>query len=369
MSKKKTQKNKTQPLIDISVDGFDPLGLKSVGEISKKSVEFGLDAAREFLKLTCKPLLEELGLVMRDQFTSWKLNNIIKLLEKAKGKMHYDLENEKLVLDPRVAYQIIDHASVITNDTLQDMWAGLFASSCRTYEEDENILFIELLKRLTSSQVKLLNHLCLLSPKTINLNEFAQARDSGMITLGAIKIKPNEILAIMETDSMLKAETECTALESLGLLTLVGQRNMFVSFLQNMSSSQLGVKPTLLAISLYVKCQGSPHSPYNYFMKDLQSFYHSFIKEVIKIEENETLEFLDQEVQYAKQFDGDLVYNQKKLGFKDPSWRTLTVDELTKRLRAIVVFKNFTKLNDSYVIEVDKVNLGTFNYLDGFKSN
>ena len=202
----------------ISIDGFDPLGLKSVGEITKETVKFGIGGAKEFLKLTCKPLLEEFGLALKDQFTNWKLLNIVKMLEKAKGKIKYDLEKEKLVIDPRVAYQIVDHASLVSNETLQDMWAGLFAASCDRYEEDENILFIDILKRLTSSQVKFLNYLCERTRKEVNIMNLFESQESGLVHAGAVKVTYDDILLIMETTSKLKADTEISALESMGLI-------------------------------------------------------------------------------------------------------------------------------------------------------
>jgi len=35
-----------------------------------------------------------------------------------------------VTLDPRVAYQIVENVSTISDDSLQEMWAGLFAASC-----------------------------------------------------------------------------------------------------------------------------------------------------------------------------------------------------------------------------------------------
>jgi len=122
--------NEDKPALKIDFEGFDPFGLKSAAELSKDATKFGLEAAKVFLNATCKPLLEEFGLGLRDKFTNWRLTNIINMLEKAQGKLCFNLETQTLKIDPRVAYQIVENVSTISDDSLQEMWAGLFAASC-----------------------------------------------------------------------------------------------------------------------------------------------------------------------------------------------------------------------------------------------
>ena len=363
------EEEKDKPNFKFSIEGFDPLGLKSLGEISKEAVEFGIDGAKEFLKLTCKPLLEEFGLLARDQFTNWRLLNIIKMLEKAKGKLQYDPEKEKLVIDPRVAYQIVDHASIVSNEILQEMWAGLFASSCHSYEEDENIIFIDILKRLTSSQVKLLDYLCKKPAKYTNVVNLAASKEAGIVLTGPIEIKYEELFSIMETDSRLKVDTEFNAIENLGLIA-PGSNTVISPLLNHVNSSrQTHIKPTLITIRLYVKCQGSSDTPFNYFLPEIINFYYDMIKSSIQVKRESTLEYIYENAQYGQTFANEIEFGSSGFKLKNDTWLYLSEDELNKRLRPYLIYRFISGIDKVYPIEVNKKIIGRFSYKEGVVKN
>jgi hypothetical protein len=354
-----------------SIEGFDPLGLKSAGEIAKETLGFGIDGAKEFLKLTCKPLLEELGLLMKDKIANWRLQNIVNMLEKAQGKLQYNPDMEKLVIDPRVAYQIVEHASIVSNDTLQDMWAGLFASSCHQYEEDENILFIDLLKRLTSSQVKFLNYLCTKSIKNTSIPFLKSSRESGLVSPGAVVIRYEEMCSIMQTDSKLKADTEFIALESMGLITEYVSNPSPVWALLQKSKSGLSQRiiPTIMAIRLFVKCQGSSETPYSYFTPQITDYHYQMIKSAIDITRENTLSFLCEESEKGESYKKDIEFGSKGFRIKNASWFAFSVDELNKRLRSFIIYRYIQGIDSEYMVETYCPNYGTFSYKTGIKLN
>ena len=359
-----------KPKIKIGIEGFDPLGLKSAGEIAKDATKFGIDSAKAFLKLTCKPLLEEIGLMLRDQFTNWKLNNILKMLEKADGKLSYDPEKEKLVIDPRVAYQIVEHASIVGNETLQDMWAGLFASSCQKYEEDENILFIDILKRLTSSQVKLLNYLCEKSKKDIG-GTLPNYRDSGLVSSSGVRVRYEDLLLIMETDSKLKVDTEFSALENMGLITHAGRPAVNQTLLQVTKSegSWGGVKPTLMAVRLYVKCQGSRDTPYNYFLAEIEEHYFELLKNVFQVEKHLILDYMYTQSERGEKYKGKIKFGSGGFKIEDESWLNFSKDELHDRLSSYLIFRHISGIDKTWNIEISNIDFGTFNHKSGISKN
>ncbi len=71
-----------------------------------------------------------MGLLLRDQIRHWRLNNIFKILNKAKGKIDFQDDQLQIKAHPRVALSIIENGSLIDNDEVQNLWAGLFISSC-----------------------------------------------------------------------------------------------------------------------------------------------------------------------------------------------------------------------------------------------
>jgi hypothetical protein len=257
---------------------LDPTGAKKIAETVEKITDAGIDGAKIFLSLTSKPLLEELGMMARDKFSSWRLNNIIRTINKAQGKLKYDPEKEKLTIDPRVAFQIAENASTVSNDTLQDMWAGLFASSVGKYEEDENIFFIDALKRLTSAQVKVLSYVCENSHKTLLPDgQYPDEKSIGIKQsdlyeqeIEGLYLKFEHVSSIMGTNDDLKIDTEIDALENMDLIVKAHTYPFNIVYISSMLRKGLGanVKPTLKALRLFIKCQGSNETPYEYFVKN-----------------------------------------------------------------------------------------------------
>lgn len=64
----------------------DILGIKSVADVGHEFAKATVDGVSSFLEIVCKPVLEEFGYLLRDKVRQWRLNNIIRTLEKAKGQ-------------------------------------------------------------------------------------------------------------------------------------------------------------------------------------------------------------------------------------------------------------------------------------------
>jgi len=357
--------------LKISIDGFDPLGLKSAGEISKQFVQLGIDSIKVFLNLTCKPLLEELGLGAKDIGRNWRLLNTIKMLEKAKGKLSYDLDIEELAIDPRVAFQIVEQASIVSDETLQDMWAGLFAASCRTFAEDENIFFVDILKRLTSSQVKLLTYLCEKSQKHINIQNLPLSKEEGVVTASLLKIEYADISKIMETSSILKANSELTALESMALIEWTGNPSQGVPLHQRIKAqfNYNGIRPSLIALLLYVRCKGSTETPFTYFLPNIIDYYNNIFEKFMNTLDVDILNFVYENFLIGKKLDGDIEFGSHGINLKQDSWCLLSNTEITNKLRPYMIFRHMPGLENSYSVEVNKKKFGTFDFLNGFKKN
>ena len=358
-----------KPKISISFEGFDPLGLKSVGEITKEATTFSIDAARAFLNLTCRPLLEELGLAGKDIVRNWRLTNTVSMLNKAQGKLKYDVETERIVIDPRVAFQIVEHSSLVSDDTLQEMWAGLFAASCRSYEEDENIFFIDILRRLTSSQVKLLNHLCSSATKTISHTALHTFIEQGGVTMGYTKVTNAEVMQIMGTQLRLKADSELNALDSMELLELGNNNLTQYSFSQRISLSNVGVKPSLIAILLYVKCQGWQGTPFEYFLPEIKEYYYRKYGDLLKLDKDGILERLYQISRLGEQFKDDIDFGSPGFMIKSASWTMLSQFEITERLKQYLVYRFLQGIDKTHTVQINKQTVGSFNYTDGFRKS
>ena len=146
---------------------LDVFGIRPYGESIKIAVDKSIEGAGAFLSRICLPVAEEFGLLLRDKIRYWRVNNIIKILEKAKDKIKYEDGEIKVNAHPRIVMKVIEEGSWNENDEIQEMWAGLLAASCDKVASDENLIFINLLNQLTNSEAKILNHICERTPKTL----------------------------------------------------------------------------------------------------------------------------------------------------------------------------------------------------------
>ena len=364
-----------KPQIKIGIEGFDPLGLKAAGEISKEIVHLGIEGIKHFLNLTCKPLLEEIGFGLRDKWASWRLMNVISMLEKAQGKLRYDAEKEKLVIAPRVAFQIVECASITENKTLQEMWAGLFAASCNTYEEDENIMFVDILNRLTSSQVKLLTYLCIHSKKNINIRSLETVKEQGTIFPGIVQVKYDELFSIMETKNSLKVDNELIGLESMGLLLFDGNVNAGMTIGQKIKiHGYRGLKPTSLSIMLYIRCQGSNNTPFDYFLQSITDDYFNMVKDYLVVEKSNVLETVFAMSKRGEMLDGDIKYQSPGNGptrfeIAKLEWRSLSEEEFNSKLRDYMIFRCLGFLDKTSPVKIGEHLVGNFGFKQGVTWN
>ncbi len=367
MAKNKTTviTNVKIPLEDLDVFGLTPVG-KAVGRTVDATTKAGLKGAEKLLSLTCKPLLEELGLILRDKLSNYRLNNIIKTLEKAGEKLIYDIENSKLTINPRVAYQIVESASMIDDDNLQDMWAGLFAASCNEVEDDQNIIFIEILKQLTSSQVHLLNYICQHSSKIIDTNDLPAARKTGFLKSMPVRLTLDLVLQNMRTGNYTKAHMELSNLFTLGLLSGLGIPTSHV-----ISAFERGegfsVMPNLLLFQLYVKCQGSKLDPLSYFEPQVKNEIYDKLIQYVNIQKDSILETL---YKSSLSIQSRRIQSMTKFNIciENKSEEPLDLTTIEKSLRAwsLISWRSFDFEETYKVVTFQQQQIGTYSFQLGF---
>lgn len=240
----------------------DILGIAPYGEALKVSVEKGFAGAEALLSRICLPAAEEFGLMLRDKVSYWRLNNIIKITNKASGKIEFKEGRLELTAHPRVVKEIMDSGSWCDDNNIQEMWAGLLASSCnKSYGDDINLLFANTLKQLTSNQAKILNYLCESCKMRVDKNDLVMAEH--------LELPIEELRRVIEIESIHRLDCELDHLRNIDLLSndewglssdahgagLVFGQDDIVAHLE----------PSPFAIALYVKSKGAICSPKEYF--------------------------------------------------------------------------------------------------------
>jgi len=231
----------------------DIFGVETIANVIDKSVK----SIGHFLSLVSKPALEEFGFLLKDKVHTWRMNNLIKTLKKAEGKLVY--ENKNLEIHPKIALSIIENASMEEEEELQDMWAGLFAASCLEKKDDENLIFIDILKKITVIQARIIKYMCENSRIVLYKNGLFGAPD-------IIELNLEEIYEITKVDDVYRLDRELDHLRSLNLFasSLFGGTGGF-GVGGNVITAK--ISPSALALYFYQKCMGSKDNP-NIFWKD-----------------------------------------------------------------------------------------------------
>ena len=185
------------------MDVRDILGIEPISKAGQQATQAVIDGVSSFLNAVCKPGLEELGFIMKDEVRQWRLLNILRILEKAKGRLDYDGRELNLTANARVGLAIMEEGSKVDNEELQDMWAGLFASSCTPDgHDDSNMNFVDLIRRMSSVEARVLDYACKNCKKTIYPNRLIVAED--------ITVSFDELVKIAKTDNIYRLDIVTT---------------------------------------------------------------------------------------------------------------------------------------------------------------
>ena len=233
----------------------DILGIKPIGEAGLEATKAAIKGVSSFLELVFKPGLEEIGFLIKDEVRLWRLNNIIKTLEKAQGKMEFDGKDLNLMANARVGLNIMEGCSEVDNDELQDLWAGLFASSCTPDgKDDSNMNFVDLLRRMSTVEAKIINYACNNCKKTLHPNE--------LITANHINVSIEDLIKIAETDDIYRLDREMDHMRSIELLI---SSDFGGGGFEASDSLDADITPSPLALNLYYRTHSTGISPIDFW--------------------------------------------------------------------------------------------------------
>lgn len=237
----------------------DILGLKPVAEATKIAIEKSFNGLSAFMEAIFLPGLQELGYLMKDQVRQWRLNNALKIMDKARGRLSFADNELQLSANTRVGLSILEEGSLIDDDELQDMWAGLFASSCTNDgKDDSNIIFVDLLKRISVVEAKILKYGCENCKKLIFKN--------GLIVGKELIVTLDELKQITGIDDIYRLDRELDHMSSLSLFSSQYLESNG-GFTANDVELKAEITPSALALNLYFKTNALNATP-DLFWKD-----------------------------------------------------------------------------------------------------
>ncbi|MHB1494801.1 MAG: Abi-alpha family protein [Acidithiobacillus sp.] len=230
---------------------LDVLGIKPVSEavnVLTRATAQGLGA---FLSRICLPAAEEFGFLLRDRVSTWRASNAEKVVNKAKDLCDKLPNGSTWHAHPRLVSLAIEQGSWCDDDDIQDMWGGLIASSCtKTGKEQDNLIFMNLLAQITSSEARLIGFCCESAKK-------CRFKSGTLGTEEYLYASVDELLKVSGNRDVLKLDLEIDHLREIGLLWPIAGIGE--------DSDNVLINPSSIALQLYVRCQGHVGSPLEYF--------------------------------------------------------------------------------------------------------
>jgi len=229
--------------------GLDIFGIKPVAETIHTITKASVNGASAFLSRICLPAAEEFGLLLKDKVSSWRAQNALFVVQKAEQKFIENNAPQDAHAHPRIVAAAIEQGSWSESSDVQELWAGLLASSCTTDGKDEsNLMFINILSQINSSEAIFFKHICETAEKEISPGGWIGPKEIIDLTI-------EELQTITGLNDIHRIDLELDHLRALNLIEGGCEPE----------KPTARVVPTSLGLQMYVKCQGYSGSPLVYF--------------------------------------------------------------------------------------------------------
>lgn len=238
-------------MTDTGPKSLDLLGVKPIADAVSATTKAAIDGAAAFLSRICLPASEELGLLLRDRVSAWRAKNVVAIASMAEAQLRENESSQDVHAHSRLVGQIMDKGAWSDVDTVQAMWAGLLASSCdSTGKDDSNMMFVDLLSRLSVSQVRVLEYACLNATKVVS--------PGGSLIAEELIVPADVVKQVAGVDDFHRLDRELDHLRTFGLLDIMGG-----GFRSHDTSA--GLTPTTLAMHMYARCKGHRRDPLSFY--------------------------------------------------------------------------------------------------------
>jgi Abortive infection alpha len=236
----------SEPDKSLDLLGVEPLS-KSI-EIVTSGMVGGVGA---FLSRICLPAAEEFGLLLRDRVSAWRAQNVLGITSRAERLIYESAGDQELQAHPRIVAGVIELGSWSDAKEVQQMWAGLLASACTPDgRDDSNLIFLDILSKLTVSQARLFDYICRNANKVV--------APAGWISADMFLMSLDELKDVTGLSDFHRIDLELDHLRALSLLSEVAG-----GF--DRDSTEANMTPTALALQMFVRCQGSTSDPITFY--------------------------------------------------------------------------------------------------------
>jgi hypothetical protein len=204
--------------------------------------ELRMARALAFMRRICPPADERVTELLHKTLSNMRAANTVEIALKAERLLAQEPDAYCMAAHPDLMLRTLEHGSWVDVEWLQELWAGLLATSCTLEGQDEsNLAYINLLSRLAPLPTQILTMAC---AKTM------QGMTSASSSPERLACSAEEIARITRSNNLLKIYKSIGELSELGLV----ERNP-----RSVSPSNPGeakAKPTQLGLEMFARCNG-----------------------------------------------------------------------------------------------------------------
>lgn len=234
---------------------LDILGVQPISEAINTVTQGCVQGAGAFLSRICLPAAEEFGFLLRDKVEVWRATNLEKIVQESERLVGSRID-QGVCAHPRLVHEILANGSWSDDDAIQQIWAGLLASSCtQNSNDDSNLIFVNILKQLTSVQVRIINYACENAPKF--------RTKTGLPYADEISVGAEALLKIAQIDNFQRLDRELDCLRMLELIGAGGIGGQGGGLEYNRPIAN--ICPSGVALHLFVKAKGFLGNPVEFW--------------------------------------------------------------------------------------------------------
>lgn len=234
--------------------GGDFLGIRPLNEAALVVTKGAVDGAGAFLSRICLPAAEEFGFLLRDRVAAWRAKQMRSIEAHAERMYTAAFGGAEMHAHPRLVGAILEHGSWEDDPEVQEMWAGLLASSCSLDgRSQENLIFVNMLSNISSGQARVFAHACQNTQVTVLA--------SGLPFGHGPTMDRRTLFELFGSDDLLLLDVALDHLREIGLLTLGGGLNPHAPDANE-------IEPSPLGLNFYARCQGHSGSILDFYKFD-----------------------------------------------------------------------------------------------------
>lgn len=205
--------------------------------------EFRVAEALAFVQRICPGGAEDVRTLLREGLSNYRIASATEIALKAERVLALSADGARMKAPASLVLRVLENGSWADDESAQQLWAGLLATSCSYEGRDEsNAIFVDLLSQLTSIHLRVLSAACTRGSKFYTSGERIGSRP--------LRLTAGEMTRVAGTRDLNRIHRDLEHLAELGLVTVTVRTASFAPI------EGTDIAPTSIGLELYARCNG-----------------------------------------------------------------------------------------------------------------